>query len=284
MDRRQEHTSGFGGQSDNLPSEVSEDMEFALLPQVAAEKVSNQQWINARMLLKMCDLSASQSGNPIQRVVYYFAEALQERIDRKCGKFPSQELEGEIIRKPINVEQAEIHLQPATMACQQEIPFKLVAQFTAIQSIMDATASSRSIHLIDFGIENGSLWTVLMQHFTVRYDCPLELLKLMAVGSSKEILEVTGKWLSSFAESINLPFSFNIVVSDLKDLMEDFFKLEDDEVVAVYLACRLWTQLAWPNHLVSLIREIKWRQVLIHQFSWNVLMKHLSFSVQCLTV
>ncbi|XP_027174647.1 DELLA protein GAIP-B-like [Coffea eugenioides] len=69
-------------------------------------------------------------------------------------------------------------------------------------------------------------------------------------------MEETVKWLSAFADSISLPFTFNIVVSDLKDLKEDMFKLEADEVVAVYLDRRLWTLLAWPNYLEALIAMI----------------------------
>ncbi|KAL3505640.1 hypothetical protein ACH5RR_031022 [Cinchona calisaya] len=245
----------FDPQSDPR-SEISQKFEIALLIQAAAEKVSNHQFVYARKLLSRCDLSASKSGNPVQRIVYYFSEALKEKIDNEWGIVSSVDLESKL-KKAMDVEQAQIQLQPVMMGCQQELPFRLVAQFAVCQLILDSVESAKKVHLIDFGIDNGSHWTLIMQSFATRYKCPLELLKVTAVGTCKQMLEETGKWLSGFAETINLPFSYNIVVSDLKDLQKDSFELEADEVVAVFLGMRLWTLLAWPNHLEALIGVIK---------------------------
>ncbi|KAL3508161.1 hypothetical protein ACH5RR_033543 [Cinchona calisaya] len=249
--------SYIGAQS-ALSSEVSDDLGLAILLQAAAENVFNQQYVYARKLLSICDNFSSKSGNPAQRIIHYFAESLREKIDREWGiiSSTSEDLEGKV-KKPMDEKLAMISLQPGMMASQQENPFCLVSQFTAIGSIRATVASAKKVHLIDFGLDNGSHWTLIMQDFAARYDCPLELLKITAVGTSKPMMEETGKWLSSFANSINLPFSFNIVVSDLKDLKEEIFKLEVDEVVAVYLDKRLWTMLAWPNYLEALLGVIK---------------------------
>lgn len=148
-------------------------------------------------------------------------------------------------------------VNPEMTASQHEQPFCLVTQFAATESILENVASDRRVHLIDFSIDNGSHWTLIMQAFSARTECPLEHLKITAVGTCKPMMEVTGKWLSSFAETIHLPFSFNIVVSDLKNLEENFFEIREDEVVAVYSSFRLWSLLAWPNHLKALIKVIK---------------------------
>ena len=103
-----------------------------------------------------------------------------------------------------------------------------------------------------------------MQALAVRYECPLEHLKIFAVGTCKQIMEETGMWLPSFAETLNLPFSYKMVVSDLKDLREDYFELEFDEELAIYSDLRLWTQLVWRNHLkapMGVIRKLKPRIV-----------------------
>ena len=96
-----------------------------------------------------------------------------------------------------------------------------------------------------------------MEAFAVRHECPLELLKITAGGTCEETMEKTGKQLSSFAQTINLPFSFKVVASDLKDLKEEFFDLEANEAVAIDLAYQLWSLLAWPNHLEALMAVIQ---------------------------
>ncbi|CAI9098647.1 OLC1v1035328C1 [Oldenlandia corymbosa var. corymbosa] len=244
---------------DALPSgEASEDMELALLLQAAAEKVANRQWVQAQKLLSLCDLSASINGNPVQRVVYYFSEGLRERIDRESGRYLAEEF-GERLRmkKPLDVQQAEIHLRPDLMECQQEFPLQLASQSAAIQAILDAVERSKRVHLIDFGINNGSHWTLIMQNLANRYDCPLEILRITAVGSSKEMLEAVGNQLSSFAKSLRLPFEFLMVISELKDLKPDHFDFQRDEAVAIYSEFRLSTQLACPNHLETLLQVVK---------------------------
>ncbi|CAI9118983.1 OLC1v1020630C1 [Oldenlandia corymbosa var. corymbosa] len=241
----------------DLPFEASEDLEQAFLLQAAAEKLDSKQWFQAQKLLTLCNQSASKSGNPVQRVVYYFAEALQEKINRECGILVPEEYEKMKIVKAIDVEQAEVNLRPEMMECQQEVPMRLASESTAIQAILDAVGSSRRIHLIDLGINNGSHWTLIMQQLAVRYYHKLESLKITAVGTCKEMLEATGNRLSSFAESLHLPFSFFMVVSELKGLKEDLFNVEADEAVAVYSEFRISTQLMWPNHLESLLGVIR---------------------------
>jgi len=48
-----------------------------------------------------------------------------------------------------------------------------------------------------------------MQALAERHDCPIELLKITAVGSTG--IEETGKRLANVAESLNLPFLFKPV-------------------------------------------------------------------------
>lgn len=250
------NVAGCFGEQSGLPSEVSADLELALVLQAAAEKVANKQFVHARRLLSTCDRSASICGNPVQRIAYYFAEAFLEKIDQEWGIIPSTDLEGKPQKKTDEVLDM-ISLKPEMMTSQQDQPFCLVTQFTTIDSILENVASAKRIHLIDFSVDNGSQWMLVMQAFSIRYECPVELLKITVVGTCKKTIEDIGKWLTSFAQNINLPFSFNIVVSDLKNLKLDFFKLDADETVAINLQYRLWTQLAWPNHLEALIGVLK---------------------------
>ncbi|CAI9095320.1 OLC1v1031243C1 [Oldenlandia corymbosa var. corymbosa] len=242
-----------------LGYEISLEMALGILLQAAAEKIDNQQYVYGRKLLSLCRQFSSKDGiSPTQRLTHYFVEALQEKTDRECGiALPSSE---EIQQsQPMDEKLALLNLQPEILAGQQENPFSLVCQFMAVGSIRDGVGSAEKVHLIDFSIDNGSHWILIMQDFAGpgRRDFPLRLLKITAVGTCRWMMEETGQRLSAFAESINLAFRFDIVVSDLKDLRKDPFELEEDEVVAVHVATRFWTLLAWPNYLDSLIETIK---------------------------
>lgn len=62
----------------------------------------------------------------------------------------------------------------------------------------------------------------------------------------------------SFAQSLNLPFSFNVVnVTDMLDLNEDLFELHTEETVTVYSAYVLSTMIARPDQLECLMKVIQ---------------------------
>ena len=100
---------------------------------------------------------------------------------------------------PMVEELDNIFLEPVIMSCQQEVPFCLETQFISSQPILEAVTSTKKVHLIDFEIDNGSQWTLIMEAFAVRHECPLELLKITAAGTCEETMKKTGKQLPSFA-------------------------------------------------------------------------------------
>ncbi|KAG6731609.1 hypothetical protein I3842_01G138000 [Carya illinoinensis] len=213
-----------------LSDDERRDMELAESLFASAEKAGSQQFERARKFLNQCDHLSSNTGNPVQRVVYYFSEALRQKIDRETGRNTSKDSG----KSPsIDVDKELMNPSPPTLANHEELPFCQVTQFAGIQAIIKNTVEARKIHIIDLGIRNGVQWTILMQALATRCECPLELLKITAVGTtSKHLLMETGKRLASFAQSLNLPFSFNVVmVSDMLDLREDLFELDADETL-----------------------------------------------------
>ncbi|KAG9152293.1 hypothetical protein Leryth_025381 [Lithospermum erythrorhizon] len=55
-----------------LSSKDIQNVELAEFLQASAEKVALREFDRAQMLLKMCGCGASETGNPIQRLVFYF--------------------------------------------------------------------------------------------------------------------------------------------------------------------------------------------------------------------
>jgi hypothetical protein len=102
-----------------------------------------------------------------------------------------------------------------------------------------------------------------MQALQSRNKCPVELLKITAIASgntdtSKHVVEDTGKRLKDFAESLNIPFLFEIViVSDLLHLREDHFKIDSDETIAVYSQFALRCKIQQSDQLETVMRVIR---------------------------
>ncbi|XP_038722231.1 DELLA protein RGL1-like isoform X2 [Tripterygium wilfordii] len=233
-----------------ISKEEMEDVELVDILLAAAEKVCCQEFELAIKFLSRCDRLSSINGNPVQRVAYYFSEALREKID--------QELKGFKKEFSFDMEQIVMDASSASLAHRQEVPFCQVEQFAGIQAIIENVAEAKKVHIIDLGIKCGVQWTLLMQALASRHECTLELLKITAVGFSSSQTEVSGKRLMGFAQSMNLPFSFRaVIISDILDLKEDQFELDTEETVAFYSEFFIFNLIAQPDHLDYLMGVIR---------------------------
>ncbi|XP_052176593.1 DELLA protein RGL1-like [Diospyros lotus] len=241
---------------DLLGVSMEENQDIELVQQLlsAAEKVGYRQFGCASRLLAGCEL-ASDRGSPVKRIVFYFAEALQERIDRETGKYATKgtEKQGEYAMRLASASSLEF------LAYHQEIPFVKAIQYAGVQAILENVASATTIHLIDLQIKSGIQWIILMQALADREDRPIKLLRITALGTTnKEDLERTCIRLLGFAESLNLPFSFKIVLlSDMKDIKAEQIEIGADETVAVYSQTALSTMISRPEYLDSIMIVIK---------------------------
>lgn len=169
----------FGFALSGLSKDEKSDVEIAHLLLSAAENVGYQQYDHAGRLVLRCEWMSSARANPVQRVVFDFAQALQKRIENEnesAGSVTSHQNDEMI---------------PTFLTVYKQLTFMQILQFTGIQAIIEEIAFERKIHLIDMGIRCGVQWTTLMQALAARQDFPIELLKITAVGSSA-CIEKTG--------------------------------------------------------------------------------------------
>ncbi|KAJ1380595.1 hypothetical protein SESBI_45873 [Sesbania bispinosa] len=241
-----------------LTDEEKEDVELAESLLACAEKVGYQQFERASKLLSHCESLCSKTGNPVKRVVHYFAEALRQKIDSETGRVSSKDLQKIVSFDP---EEENKYINPTLFAFYEVLPFCKVTVFTAVQAIIENVTEAKKIHVIDLEIRKGVQWTILMQALESRHECPIELLKITAIVSgttSKLMIEDTGERLKDFAQSLNLPFSFNIVmVSDMLHLKEDLFEIDPEETVTVYSQFALRSKIQQSEQLESLMRVIR---------------------------
>jgi len=242
----------FGISLSSFAVEEIKNVELASLLLAAAEKVANQQYDRAGNLLRQCYMLSSTTGNPVERVVYYFCDALQERIARETGRLKAQKARGPLTAEEVIKAMLENHLLQLTT-----LPFSQVLQFTSMQALIDNVANAKRIHMIDISIKHGLEWTILIQALATRSTCPVESLKLSAVGLAEEVIVPTGKRLSSFAEDLGLPFEFKaVVVPDMKDLRETMFELREGEVLGICSHMDMSTMIVRPETLENVMRVI----------------------------
>ncbi|KAF9661500.1 hypothetical protein SADUNF_Sadunf19G0075400 [Salix dunnii] len=75
-----------------LSHEDAKMVELSEFLLASAKKASCEQFDRAQRLLKHSDESCSDIGNSVERVAYYFSEALRERIEIKSGRITSNGL------------------------------------------------------------------------------------------------------------------------------------------------------------------------------------------------
>ncbi|KAG8370602.1 hypothetical protein BUALT_Bualt13G0000500 [Buddleja alternifolia] len=241
-----------------LSADDARDVELVHLLLSAAETVGTQQYDVATKLISRCLWTASDSGTPVQRVAFYFAEALQDKINRESGKISNNNNNDEKKKKKKQPEKGlALGTNNTFLATHQQLPFIQVMQFAGIQAIIENVKTARKIHLIDLQIRSGIQWTALMQGLA---ESQIELLKITAVGTSdhqSRYIEETGKRLLNFAESLNLPFSFKVVyLKDMSEFKEDILNIEADETVAVYSFLMLRSMISKPELLENVMRTI----------------------------
>ncbi|CAK8544410.1 unnamed protein product [Lathyrus sativus] len=247
-------THPYGFDLHGLSEEDSRDIELAQFLFSAAERVSFQQYERAKKLLFYCQWNSSFTGNSVQRIVFHFSQALQERIEKETGgmiKGSEKNEESELLGK-MDTKKA--------LVCHQKIPFNQVMQFIGIQAIVEHVVFETKIHLIDFDLRSGVQCITLMQALADRKGCMVEIFKVTTIGfnSCKNKIEETGKNLASFAESLNFPFLFKaVLVEDMLEIKEDDFEIEEDEAVAVYSPYFLRNLISRQDCMENLMRVLR---------------------------
>ncbi|GAA0151145.1 hypothetical protein LIER_09928 [Lithospermum erythrorhizon] len=232
------------------------DAELVFYLLASADKVGQKQFDCARKLLDHCEKVSSCVGNPVQRLVYYFSKALNEKIDRETMKTTPLNLG---MKQLQDVEEEMMSINSTIIALNTVFPACYIVQLAGTQAIVEHVSEAKKIHIIDFAIKGGQHHSMLIQALAEQTECLLENLKITAVGTtSKSKIDTAGNSLIRFAKSLGVPFSFNVVmVDDILELEEGLLSVDSDETVVVYSAYFLRTMLSQPDRLESLMRMIR---------------------------
>ncbi|OIW02669.1 hypothetical protein TanjilG_29445 [Lupinus angustifolius] len=211
-----------------------------------AEEIQQGNMTIADTLVNQIGLLAASQGGAMRKVAYYFAQALAWRI---YGFYPLQTLD---CSSYSDVLQCHFY---------ESCPYLKFAHFTANQAILDAFSAATTVHVIDFGINQGLQWPALMQALALRPGGP-PAFRLTGIGVTQpenaDSIHQVGLKLAQLAQNVGVPFEFRgFVCNSLADLNPFVLEIRSGESVAVNSVFELHRLLARPGSVEKVFNIIK---------------------------
>ncbi|CAH1451836.1 unnamed protein product [Lactuca virosa] len=238
-----------------LSNDETKDIQLLVTLLASAEKTGQKQFNQAKKLIRLCSNMSFNEGNPVERLVYYFSEAIRMKINSELGSVARHGLES----MQFDLQEALMNVDTCIFAFHQKVPLSQVCQFSSFHTIIENLTKATKIHVIDLEIRTGMQYVVMMQALASQSECHIDHIKITAIGTRSESkIKDTCKNLADFAKTMNIILSFKIVmVADIMDFNIDLLELDGDEKVAVYAPFILSTLIVKPNSLEYLMREIR---------------------------
>ncbi|TQD77482.1 hypothetical protein C1H46_036990 [Malus baccata] len=183
--------------------------------------------------------SVSDHGDPTERVAFYFAEALHNRV----SVLQSEKSFTKAYDTPC--EDFTLSYKALNDAC----PYSKFAHLTANQAILEATERATKIHIVDFGIVQGVQWAALLQALATRSTGKPVSIRISGIpapslgDSPAASLFATGNRLREFAKLLELNFEFEPILTSVNELDESCFRFEPEEALAVNFMLQLYNLL-----------------------------------------
>ncbi|KAH0697297.1 hypothetical protein KY285_014514 [Solanum tuberosum] len=186
--------------------------------------------------------SVSQQGDPMERVGFYFLEALYNGLS-SCQAERTPSIFG------TTPEELTLSYKAFNDAC----PYSKFAHLTANQAILEATEKATRIHIVDFGIVHGIQWAAFLQALATRsagkpVSVRISGIPSVVLGNSPAAsLLATGNRLRDFAKLLDLNFEFEPILTPVQELNGSSFRIDPDEILAVNFMLQLYNLLDETN-------------------------------------
>ncbi|CAE6202312.1 unnamed protein product [Arabidopsis arenosa] len=218
-----------------------------------AEYVATNHLREASTLLSEISEICSPYGSSPERVVAYFAQALQTRVI-------SSYLSGActpLSEKPLTVVQSQ-RLFSALQTFNSVSPLIKFSHFTANQAIFQALDGEDSVHIIDLDVMQGLQWPALF-HILASRPRKLRSIRITGFGSSSDLLASTGRRLADFASSLNLPFEFHPIEGKIGNLIDpsQLGTRQGEAVVVHWMQHRLYDVTGNDLETLEILRRLK---------------------------
>ncbi|XP_056165957.1 scarecrow-like protein 14 isoform X2 [Syzygium oleosum] len=228
--------NGIGFHSKKEENKGTSDLRSLLI--LCAQAVSTNDFKTARELLRQIRQDSSPSSDGSRRVAHYFANALEARLAGSAGR--SQAFYYSVVQKRSVADKLKAY-QLHYSAC----PFPKFQILFSNYMILKAAETAKVLHIIDFGINFGFQWPILIQELSKKTGGVPKLritgIELPQPGfRPAERIEETGRRLTKYCERFNVPFEFQAVASASWECIKVAdLNIRSDEVVAVNCLSRL---------------------------------------------
>ncbi|CAA0406879.1 unnamed protein product [Arabidopsis thaliana] len=218
-----------------------------------AEYVATDHLREASTHLSEISEICSPFGSSPERVVAYFAQALQTRVI-------SSYLSGActpLSEKPLTVVQSQ-KIFSALQTYNSVSPLIKFSHFTANQAIFQALDGEDSVHIIDLDVMQGLQWPALF-HILASRPRKLRSIRITGFGSSSDLLASTGRRLADFASSLNLPFEFHPIEGIIGNLIDpsQLGMRQGEAVVVHWTEHRLYDVTGNDIETLEILRRLK---------------------------
>ncbi|KAF2557238.1 hypothetical protein F2Q68_00013020 [Brassica cretica] len=218
----------------------SQTFDFRTLLTLCAQSISAGDKITADDLLRQIRKQCTPLGDASQRLAYFFANALQARLEGSSGS-TIQSYYDSIASKKRTAAQTLKSYHVFLSAS----PFMTLMYFYSNKMILDAAKDASVLHVIDFGILYGFQWPMFIQNISKSKAGPRKL-RITGVEIPQngfrptERIDDTGRRLTEYCKRFGVPFEYNAIASrNWETIRLEEFKIRPNEVLAVNTALRL---------------------------------------------
>ncbi|XP_019171941.1 PREDICTED: scarecrow-like protein 14 isoform X2 [Ipomoea nil] len=212
-------------------------VDFRSLLTLCAQAVAVEDIRTANDYLKHIRQHSSQTGDDMQRLAHYFADALEARIAGSGTRIYKA-----LVKYPRYAARALKAFHLYLSSC----PFRKIANMFSNKTITTLAQNASSLHIIDFGIGTlfGFQWPCLIQHLSSRPGGPPKL-RITGIDFPQsgfrpaERAEGTGRLLTYYAQKFNVPFEFNAIAKKWETITVEDLKIIEGEVLVVNCLYRL---------------------------------------------
>ncbi|KAG5118530.1 hypothetical protein JHK82_032950 [Glycine max] len=231
----------------SLQSETVKAVEPGGVKGRPKNQATNKETVDLRNLLMMCSQSvyandkraanelleqirqhSSPSGDALQRLAHYFANGLEARLVGE-GMFSFLKSKRSTAAEFLKAHQDFLSVSP----------FKKFTYFFANKMIMKAAVKAETVHIIDFGIQYGFQWPMLIKFLSNREGGPPKL-RITGIDFPQpgfrptEKIEETGCRLANYSKRYSIPFEYNAIASrNWETIQVEALNIETNELVAV---------------------------------------------------
>ncbi|XVE79567.1 hypothetical protein DITRI_Ditri14bG0069000 [Diplodiscus trichospermus] len=231
--KEQLNGSSVGKTRSKRQEKKKEAVDLSTLLIFCAQAVSAGDRGIAGELLKQIKKHSSPLGDGTQRLAYFFANALETRLDG--SRTVIQNFYASLASRKTTAADMLNAYKVYLCVC----PFKKLPIIFANKMICRMAEKASVLHIVDFGILYGFQWPILIQHLSKRPGGPPKLritgIEIPQCGfRPTEGIEAIGSRLANYCDRFNVPFEYNaIAAQNWETIQIEDIKVNSNEMVAV---------------------------------------------------